>query len=43
MKRFVAARKDVIVATNALGLGINIPTIQVVIHYNYPNILISYV
>ena len=42
MERFVAAREGVIVATNALGLGIDVPNVRVVIHYDCPDTLVSY-
>jgi RecQ family ATP-dependent DNA helicase len=40
--RFTTGKIDCIVATIAFGLGINIPNIRLVIHYNCPSDLESY-
>ncbi|THV80043.1 hypothetical protein D6D27_08852 [Aureobasidium pullulans] len=42
LEDFVAAEQGVIVTTNALGLGIDIPNVRAVIHYDCPDSLIAY-
>ena len=42
IEEFIATEKGVIVTTNALGLGINIPDVRVVIYYDCPDNLVSY-
>ena len=39
---FVKGEIKILVATNAFGLGVNIPNIQMVIHYNIPESIESY-
>ncbi|KAH0265929.1 hypothetical protein KCU91_g11112, partial [Aureobasidium melanogenum] len=42
IEQFLATDKGIIITTNALGLGIDIPDVRVVIHYDCPDNLISY-
>ena len=42
LEGFVAAEKSTIVTTNALGLGIDIPDVRAVIHYDCPDSLVAY-
>ncbi|THW91892.1 hypothetical protein D6D18_06444 [Aureobasidium pullulans] len=42
LEGFVAAEKGMIVTTNALGLGIDIPDVRAVIHYDCPDSLVTY-
>ncbi|KAI5234953.1 hypothetical protein E4T42_09782, partial [Aureobasidium subglaciale] len=42
LEGFVAAEKGMIVTTNALGLGIDIPDVRAVIHYDCPDSLVAY-
>jgi len=42
LKRFMSGEKRVIVATSALGLGIDIPDIRVIIHTEQPRSLLNY-
>ena len=41
-ERFMADEFDVVVATNAFGLGIDKPDVRYVIHYNFPDSLERY-
>lgn len=43
LQHFRTTDKSVIVATNALGLGIDIPDVRVVIHFDSPDHLVAYV
>ncbi|CEL10294.1 hypothetical protein ASPCAL13415 [Aspergillus calidoustus] len=42
LERFIQGTTDVIVATNALGMGVDIPDIQVIIHISMPRTLLDY-
>jgi superfamily II DNA helicase RecQ len=42
LKDFVAAEQGMIVTTNALGLGVDIPNVRAVIHYDCPDSLVAY-
>ncbi|KAL2843525.1 hypothetical protein BJX68DRAFT_270023 [Aspergillus pseudodeflectus] len=43
LERFIQGTTDVIVATNALGMGVDIPDIRVIIHIGMPRTLLDYV
>jgi superfamily II DNA helicase RecQ len=42
LEGFVVAKKGIIVTTNALGLGIDIPDVRAVIYYDRPDSLVAY-
>jgi superfamily II DNA helicase RecQ len=42
LEDFVAAEQGMIVTTNALRLGVNIPDVRAVIHYDCPDSLVAY-
>jgi superfamily II DNA helicase RecQ len=42
LERFIQGITDVIVATNALGMGVDIPDIRVIIHIGVPRTLLDY-
>jgi superfamily II DNA helicase RecQ len=42
LEDFVAAEQGMIVTTNALGLGVDIPDVRAVIHYDCPDSLVAY-
>ena len=42
LERFINSRSPVIAATSALGMGINIPDIRLIIHLDTPRTLLDY-
>jgi len=42
LQQFTVTQRGVIVSTNALGLGIDIPDVRVVIHYDCPDSIVTY-
>lgn len=41
-EKFIYEQVDLIVATNAFGMGINKPDVRYVVHYNLPKNIESY-
>ncbi len=41
-KRFISGELDVVVATNAFGMGIDMPDVRLIVHYQTPGSLESY-
>jgi superfamily II DNA helicase RecQ len=42
LKRFISSDNDTIIATSSLGIGVNIPSMDVVLHIGAPRSLKDY-